>query len=318
VILNRDQLEIALSQLETYQVMLETMRARLAGTNSTLFPQLAEGYLARIRTLESEVISYLKERPGDAPLTVYVAGPEIHAGTIKLTLATQLMNGLQAAIYQAGGLYGGSSSQDMDKPRESTGLRATLSLNLVATASGSFVLALDLAPRQLKLFPEYDVAASTVAKLIKHVGELNTSAQAYTGARPVLRGIRRISSLTKRGIEVISLRYQEDEILAVADVTPIVNERVEHLLGAPTKGERTVVGILIEINVEDNTCVVHPEDGPRVSCLYDEVLEDDLVLALRKKIEMAGQFVATERPAGHYRITNIERFRLLDEDNESS
>ena len=37
------------------------------------------------------------------------------------------------------------------------GLRALLGLNLVATAQGSFILAMDLAPRQLKLFREYDL-----------------------------------------------------------------------------------------------------------------------------------------------------------------
>lgn len=308
------ELEVALSQLDTFQAMLETMRQRLATSRPGLFPQVAEGYLTRIRVLESDVIAYLRERPAAAPLTIRIAGPEIHAGTIRATLAVQLISGLQSALYQLGGLYGGQPESSAQE-REGTGLRALLGLNLVATAPGSFILAMDLAPRQLKLFQEYDTAAEALTKLIGHVNELQESPEAFTGQRPALRGIRKISALAKRGVEVITLKYEEEGRFAQADVTSLVNERVDFLLGGPAAGERTVVGQLIEINVEDNSCVVHPEKEHRVTCDYEESLEDDLIAALKKRIEMAGQFVSVERPQGHYRITKIERFRILDEES---
>ncbi len=180
----------------------------------------------------------------------------------------------------------------------------------MATSPGSFILAMDLAPRQLKLFQEYDTAAEALTKLIDHINELQQSPEAFTGERPALRGIRRISALAKRGVEVITLKYEEEGRHMQADVTSLVNERVDFLLGGPTAGERTVVGQLIEINIEDNSCVVHPDNEHRVTCDYEESLEDDLIAALKKRIEMAGQFVSLERPQGHYRITSIERFPL--------
>jgi len=314
VISSPSELEVALSQLDTFQEMLETMRQRLSASRPGLFPQMAEGYLVRIRSLESDVIAYLRERPAAAPLTVRIAGPEIHAGTIRATLAVQLISGLQSALYQIGGLYGGPPEATA-REREGTGLRALLGLNLVATAPGSFILSMDLAPRQLKLFHEYDTAAEALTKLIGHVNELQESPEAFSGQRPTLRGIRKLSTLAKRGVEVITLKYDEEDRHAQADVTPLINERVEFLLGAPAVGERTVVGQLIQINVEDNSCVIHPDDAPRITCDYEENLEDDLMAALRKRIEMAGQFVSLERQQDRYRITKIERFRILDEES---
>jgi len=44
---------------------------------------------------------------------------------------------------------------------------------------------------------------------------------------------------------------------------------------------------------------------------YEESLEDDLIAGLKREIEMAGQFIETARP-GRYKITKIERFRVLD------
>jgi hypothetical protein len=43
---------------------------------------------------------------------------------------------------------------------------------------------------------------------------------------------------------------------------------------------------------------------------YEESLEDDLIVGLKREIEMAGQFIETARP-GRIKITKIERFRIL-------
>src|SRR5438093_13153543 len=80
VISTPSELEVALSQLDTFQAMLETMRQRLATSRPGLFPQVAEGYLTRIRVLESDVIAYLRERLAAAPLTVRIGGPASQDG----------------------------------------------------------------------------------------------------------------------------------------------------------------------------------------------------------------------------------------------
>ena len=55
---------------------------------------------------------------------------------------------------------------------------------------------------------------------------------------------------------------------------------------------------------------VDPVDQARVTCDYDESLQEDLISALGRKVELAGEFELTD--AGNYRITKIERFRVLD------
>jgi hypothetical protein len=58
MITNKVQLEVALHQLNRFHEMLEAMRVHLKEQNSSLFPTVAEGYLARIRQLEKEIIDY--------------------------------------------------------------------------------------------------------------------------------------------------------------------------------------------------------------------------------------------------------------------
>ncbi len=97
----------------------------------------------------------------------------------------------------------------------------------------------------------------------------------------------------------------------------VVRERIEYLLGAPKEDEKTVRGTLIEIIIENNTCKVHPTDEAPVDIDYEESLEDDLIAGLKQEIEMAGQFIETARP-GRIKITKIERFRILDAEDEDS
>ena len=191
------------------------------------------------------------------------------------------------------------------------GLQSTFGLNLIATAPGSFILAMDLAPRQqLSLFEEYDVAASAVEKLIGYVNELQEGPQDYTGDPTTLRGLQKIASLIKRDVERIEIRYHDRGRRAAAVFDPVVRERIEYLLGAPEESERTVRGQLVQINVENRTCRVHPSGQTPVTCDYDESLEEDLISALKHEVELAGEFDIFA--SGNYRITKIERFRVLE------
>ena len=59
-----------------------------------------------------------------------------------------------------------------------------------------------------------------------------------------------------------------------------------------------------------------PEGQREVIADYDENLEDDLIAGVKQKIEMAGQFTETGM-SGAYRITKIERFKVLEEDDDA-
>ncbi len=311
MITNATQLEVAVGRLSTYQRMLESLRTDLRAENSSLFALMSEGYTKRIAALQEEIIEYLRERPAESALSVRLAGPSMQPGVIRATLVSNLIAGFQSALYQVGGL---ASSEDAEEgeAQKIEGIRSVLGLNLVATAPGSFVLAMDLAGRhQPTLFEQYDVASSTVERLINHVNELRGDPQDYTGDRPTLRGLQKVAALVKKEVETIEVVYRDERHHAETVFDPVVKERIEYLLGAPKEGERTVRGTLIEINVENNTCKVHPAGEFPVDVDYEESLEDDLIVGLKHEIEMAGQFIESARP-GRYKITRIERFRVLD------
>lgn len=314
MITNATQLEVAMERLHTYQRMLESLRVDLREKNSSLFPLMSEGYIKRIEALQEEIIGYLRERPAESPLSVRLSGPFMKPGIIKATLASSLITGLQSALYQVGKTMS-VHGYDADASQETKGLHSLLSLNLIATAAGSFILAMDLAPhQQLSLLEDYDAASSAVERLIEHVNDLQESPQNYVGDTPTLRGLQKVAVLVRKDIEVIEIVYRDRGRLAEARFDSVVRERIEQLLGAPRENEKTIRGTLIEINIKNNTCKIEPEGQREVIADYDESLEDDLIAGVKQKIEMAGQFTETGT-SGAYRITKIERFRVLDEDD---
>lgn len=316
MITNATQLEGALEHLATLQRMQEAMRVHLQQTDPSFFPTVAEGYSKRIEDLQEEIFEYLSERPAESALSVRMAGPSIQPGVIKATLVSNLIAGFQSALYQVGKL---SDSEDgmEGEAQKIEGIRSILGLNLVSTAPGSFILAMDLPGRhQPPLFEQYDMASSTLERLINHVNELRVDSQGYTGDRPTLRGLQKVATLVKREVETIEVVYRDEQRQAETVFDPFVKERIEVLLGAPREGEKTVKGTLVEINIENNTCKIHPDDESPIECDYDENLEDDLIAGLKRKIEMAGQYRELNRP-GSIRITKIERFRVIDADDDS-
>lgn len=314
MITNATQLEGALEHLATLQRMQEAMRVHLQQTDPSFFPTVSEGYTKRIGDLQEQIVTYLRERPADSSLSVRVAGPSMQAGIIRATVVGNLIAGLQSALYQVGRMAGSEDAEG--EARRIEGIRSVLGLNLVATAPGSFILAMELPGRyEPTLFEEHDTASLTLERLIEHVNELRQSADYYSGDRPILRGLQKVADLVKREIETIEVVYRDERRHAETVFDPSVKQRIEYLLGAPKEGERTIRGKLIEINIENRTCKVHPEGEAAINCDYEESLEDDLIAGLKRKIEMAGQF--RESPASSsIRITKIERFRVLDTEDD--
>lgn len=309
---NTTQLEVAIEQLATFQRMHEAMRLDLQRAGSSLFPTVSEGYSRRIEVLQEEIIEYLRERPAEAPVAVRMSGPMMRPGVIRATLVGSLITGFQTALYRVGKVVGAEYAEVTDQALE--GARSIFRLNLIATAPGSFVLAMDLAPRQqLSLFDEYDMAASAVEKLISYVNELQEGPSHYTGDPTTLRGLQKVALLVKKEVEAIEIFYHDKGHRAEAKFNSDVRQRIEYLLGAPDESERIVRGRLIQINVESRTCKVHPTGQSPVRCDYDESLEEDLISALKQDVELAGEFDIA--PSGNPVITKIERFRVLDDED---
>lgn len=316
MITNETQLGVAQQRLNSYRQMLETTRRHLQDTGSSLFLNVPEGYLRHIEELQDEITTYLREHPAETALSVRLSGPTMKSGIIKATLAGNLIAGFQSALYQVGRLTASEAAEG--ETRKIEGIRSVLGLNLVATAPGSFILAMDFEPRQEpELFDEYDIASSAMERLIDYVNELQKDPQDYTGDLPTLRGLQKVATLVRRNVETIEVVYRNEWRHAEAVFDSVVRERIEYLLGAPKEDEKTVRGTLIEINIENNTCKVHPTDEAPVDIDYEESLEDDLIAGLKQEIEMAGEFIETARP-GRIKITKIERFRILDAEDEDS
>jgi len=318
MIANKDELEIAFHDLKGYERALEAVRSDLERSNPALFPVVSKGYTRRIQGLQEEIFAYLRERPADAPLKVRMAGPAVAEGAIKVGLVARVLTALQSALLQVGKSVDALTRQ-VDSTSESS-LSALLGLNLVATQTGSFVLALDLAPRQLNLFEEYDVAERAVLQLINHIAELSEPRDGFSGDKSALRSLDRLASLINADrVDTIEFSYRSDKAptrVREATITLPVKEKINTLLKRPRAGEETVRGLLLSINIERNTCGLRPEGQNTVQLNYQEDMEDDLILALKRQIEVSGIRLPLSGTSDQRK--NIERFRLVDADDEEA
>jgi hypothetical protein len=224
VITNATQLEGALEHLATLQRMQEAMRVHLQQTSPEFFPTVSEGYSKRIEELQEEIIEYLRERPSESALSVRLSGPLMKPGIIKAALVSNLIAGFQSALYQVGRLAGSEVGEE-GEPQKIEGIRSVLGLNLIATAPGSFILAMDLPGRyQPTLFEQYDTASSTLERLINHVNEVRESPQGYTGDRPTLRGLQKVAALVKKEVETIEIVYRDERRYAETVFDPVVRK----------------------------------------------------------------------------------------------
>lgn len=312
MITNTIQLNASLEQLQKYESYFEEIRKYYENRNSSMFPIISEPYFKKIKELQILIFEYLKEKPVSAPLNIRIAGPLAKSGIIKASVVSKFLSGFQSAVYQIGGKTYSSMYEVYNKIDSK--LRSLLSLNLIATKPGSFILSMDLEPGQIPLF-EKDVAYKSISQLINYINEIKKSPDAYKGSISVLRSLSKVANIIKNEIEEIEIRFEVENEIEETKIDPVVKDRIKFLLGEPDKGEKTIKGVLIGINIENNTCKVHPFDGSPINCIYDEKIEDDLINAIKKEIEMAGEFEETSK-LGQIKITKINKFRLLNDDLE--
>jgi hypothetical protein len=313
---NAVDLEVAFRNLHAVQDALDALRADLQETNPALFPVVSQTYLRRIRSLEADIFSYIQERPAQAPLNVKLGGPGVPHGKIRVGIAARFLQALQNALIQEGKVIiaeVGVGRLANEKPS----LSALMGMNLVTTRPGSFVLSLDLATPQLGLFDEYDVGERALLQLLTHIAELTEPAAQFSGGRTILRSLDRIAALVKPDkVSVIEFSYKGERTTRDVSVTPSVRDRIGELLGRPRAGEETVQGRLFWIDTEKNVCRIRPDGQEYVNCRYVEEIEDDLILAVKKRIEVSGIIKPDTNNPERRHIKLVERFRSLDEDSE--
>jgi hypothetical protein len=316
MISNATELEVAFGNLRACEDALEQLRADLQRSNPSLFPAVSGTYLHRIQALHEDIFAYLREHPAEAPLKVRLSGAAVRAGTVRVGLLAKLLEALQAALLHEGRAVSSAEPGGAGQKR-TVSLRALLGLNLVATHTGSFVLAMDLAPRQLALFEEYDLAERAVTRLIDHVAELQRDQEEFSGGKSLLRALDKLATFIQpRKLDAVEIQYRRDTVTREATMTPAARKTVDRLLGRPREGEETIRGLLVSIDIEKNKCHLHPEGEGHVACDYTEDIEDDLILAVKKKVEVGGMMrTAPDRPDRRL-ITEIRRFRLVDSEED--
>ena len=75
-------------------------------------------------------------------------------------------------------------------------------------------------------------------------------------------------------------------------------------------------GLLISIDIERDKCRIRPQGEETIECGYGEDIEDDLILAVKKQIEISRLITARTRNPVRRHIRHIERFTLLGDSEE--
>jgi hypothetical protein len=73
VIVNQEQMQVALHQLASFKGMLAAMRLHLEETEPTLVPLVSESYVHRIQELQEEICDYLLRQ--ETPATALTSTP---------------------------------------------------------------------------------------------------------------------------------------------------------------------------------------------------------------------------------------------------
>ena len=311
MITNSEQLNASYRYLEKLENLLENARKYYENKNSSMFPVISKSYISEIKKTHSLISDYLiNMQTVDSPLKIRISGHLLKSGKIKASVATNLLNGIQYALYN----IGSKTYQDTQEIYYTldTGKKKLLSLNLVATQPGSFIFALEMEESQGSLF-EDSLISKSISNLINSVNDILISPKEYKGTIYTLRSLYKIANIIKNEIEEIEISFKTETYSLETKFNPTVKERIKYLLGGPERGEKTITGKLIEINIENNTCKVHPENENPIICEYDESLEDELILAIKKDIEMAGEFEQLSKP-GKIKMTKINSFRIIDDD----
>ena len=311
MITNTTELEWALRQIEGFEAALGALRDEVAATNPALFAVTSKGYERRIRALREDVVAFLRERPSEAPLHVSARGARVGQGVMPARLASLVLDGLQTTLLAIGRVFRDDNRVARDKK-----LRDVFGLNVVATAPGSFIFALDLAPRtQPHLMRDFDVGEQALAEMIDCINALRPGSEIELDVpRPVLSGLRKLADLVPLDVQVIEVMYVRPEQTLTATLSEETKGTILSRLGEADLGPQTIKGVMIAINIEQKKCTVHSDDGAHIECSYEESLEDALIRAIKHRVEIAGLTEPFGRRKGGFRITHIERFRRLADD----
>jgi hypothetical protein len=322
MISNRTELNEAQRQLKVYQTAYNSLCKELESEAPDLLLSTQKRYINQINIINDDIIAYLQENPADTQLKIRTFGPGIQKGSISLNNLSLLLGRFQFLIFNIGLEIQKSMEErriltHTDIKESKKEIRELLTLNAIATAPGSFVVSLDFNNSHL-LFDEYDLPEQTIKRLISHIENLSREEPVFTGNRVTLTNFDKFSMmLNDNRIRGIEISYRDrNNITTTTEINTKIKSTIDTFIGKPRQDEETVVGILISINVETNHCRIRPDGEKPVDCNYSDSAESELIKSVKKRIEVSGTM--TTDSDGKRKIKNVERIRIIEEDDESN
>lgn len=146
--------------------------------------------------------------------------------------------------------------------------------------------------------------------MIANANELEVAVLNLQSVKNALDALRKEMQQTNPTLfPVVSQTYTRRIHSLQDDIDAYLNE--SRALSA-SLGEEMVKGLLIAIDIEKNICRIRPEGENIVSCGYADEIEDDLISAVKKQVEVSGIIVPMSRTSDRRRIRRIAHLRVRD------
>ncbi len=297
---NAAGLGAARRKLELLEQAHESLRLQLRDENPSLLPVVSAGYTHGIHKLRGEIEEYLASQKVKAPLQMRLLGPGAQGGRVSAGTLAKALAAFQELLRREAKALGDSVVRR----------RGDVDLTLVASAPGSFIVAMEVGEGgQRSLFPEDTVSERAVRRAFVAMRQLGT---AGTPDEDDVRPLARLAGLLNEGgIEGIEFSYGAERETEVAALTLAMRDRLQRLLLPNDVPERRVRGMLISLNVEENVCRLRPHGQRAVRCRYAETIEDDVIAALKREVEVVGD-VERDPTTGYKTIRRIEGIRVVE------
>jgi len=226
-------------------------------------------------------------------LNIHLTGSKVRENKISLPDFIQIMSKTQKAIQRlAISILGkGKDIKRGRPPKDIKSIDKACTLELVGYRPGSVQVDLELTRGEPELFEEYQIGQQSLEHLIQGIDSLGKEplGTPLYFDQGVLLTLEDLGRNLSSGIDTIDYNLQEDGKVTKASFNPVIRDRAVKLLQEPTKGMTNIQGILLELNLERQTCLIFPTKREPVKCSYEEEIENILIEALRHRVQVSGE-----------------------------
>ncbi len=293
-------------RLGILETALDELRSQLVLENPAMFAPASAGYIAAIQELHTDVEDYLQSRNLAAPFIVRMVGKGAEAGRTSAKTLADLLRALQNAVGNEAKLL----PEFFERPHFA---RREAQLHVLATASGSFVLGLEVGGGgERNLFEEVTAAERALLSVFEKVKRVSAK-RVTTGDADAFREIHGLTELlNKDSIREIEFAYRRPGLEDTASLDLEAKRTLDRVFLPTDDDGRRVRGVIVSLNIEKNVCKVRPAGQGLVECRYRESLEGEIKAAIGLTVEIGGEF--REGALGKVTILRIDSLAVIQED----